>query len=146
MVRHLGRNREKHVVFVCDEPVSAPVNPQEIKQVVLNLVTNALDSLDPGGKVTIDLQRSGEFAELLVTDNGCGMSEDVLRHIFEPFFTRRRDGQGTGLGLSITYRIISEHGGTIEAASDGPGHGSQFRVTIPLVKHETKKQERRQAA
>jgi signal transduction histidine kinase len=146
MVRHLGRNREKRVVFVCEEPVRAPVNPQEIKQVVLNLVTNALDSLDAGGTVTIDLQKTGALAELLVTDNGCGMSEEVLRHIFEPFFTRRRDGQGTGLGLSITYRIISEHGGTIEAASDGPGRGSQFRVTIPLHRHETKKQERRAAA
>jgi signal transduction histidine kinase len=146
MVRHLGRNREKHVVFDCEEPVVAPVNQQEIKQVVLNLVTNALDSLDPGGKVTIDLQKSGEMAELLVTDNGCGMSEDVLKHIFEPFFTRRRDGQGTGLGLSITYRIVTEHGGAIEAVSDGPGLGSQFRVTIPLSKHETKKQERRSAA
>ncbi|MEQ8785885.1 MAG: HAMP domain-containing sensor histidine kinase [Pirellulaceae bacterium] len=146
MVRHLGKNREKKIVFACDEPVIAPVNPQEIKQVVLNLVTNALDSLDPGGEVTVDLQTVRGQAELLVTDNGCGMAEDTLKHIFEPFFTRRRDGQGTGLGLSITYRIVTEHGGAIEAVSDGLGHGSQFRVTLPLVKHETKKQERKQAA
>jgi signal transduction histidine kinase len=146
MVRHLGKNREKKIVFACDEPVIAPVNAQEIKQVVLNLVTNALDSLDPGGAVTVDLQTTGGLAELLVTDNGCGMSEDTLKHIFEPFFTRRRDGQGTGLGLSITYRIVTEHGGAIEAVSDGPGHGSQFRVTLPLVKHETKTKERQQAA
>lgn len=73
------------------------------------------------------------MAELLVTDNGCGMRADVLKHLFEPFFTRRRDGQGTGLGLSITYRIVSEHGGTIEPASDGPGKGSRMRVLLPLA-------------
>ena len=56
-----------------------------------------------------------------------------LRTALEPFFTRRRDGRGTGLGLSITYRIIQEHGGTIEARSAGPGHGSQIRVTLPLA-------------
>jgi signal transduction histidine kinase len=60
------------------------------------------------------------------------MSPEILKHLFEPFFTRRRDGQGTGLGLSITYRIVSEHGGTIEPSSDGPGKGSRMRVLLPL--------------
>jgi signal transduction histidine kinase len=68
----------------------------------------------------------------VVSDNGCGMSPEILKHLFEPFFTRRRDGQGTGLGLSITYRIVSEHGGTIEPSSDGPGKGSRMRVLLPL--------------
>jgi two-component system NtrC family sensor kinase len=81
-----------------------------------------------------------------VTDNGCGMTEEVMEHLFEPFFTRRRDGQGTGLGLSITYRIIADHGGTIEVSSDGPGKGSQFRVILPLVKNEEDRQEQLQAA
>ena len=146
MVRHLGKYREKNIVFECDAPVSAPVNAQEIKQVVLNLITNALDSIEPGGQVTVDLAAVGGQAELLVTDNGCGMSDEVLEHLFEPFYTRRRDGQGTGLGLSITYRIVTEHGGAIEAASDGPGRGAQFRVTLPLVKHEKNEQKRYQAA
>ena len=60
------------------------------------------------------------------------MSSEVLQQLFQPFFTRRRDGRGTGLGLSITYRIVSEHGGTITASSDGPGQGSQFIVTLPV--------------
>ena len=63
------------------------------------------------------------MAELTVTDNGCGMEPEVLEHVFEPFFTRRRAGQGTGLGLSISYRIVADHGGTIEAHSAGPGPG-----------------------
>jgi signal transduction histidine kinase len=133
MVRHLGKYQNRHIQFAPGQPVVAPVNAQEIKQVVLNLVTNALDSVDAGGTLTIQLSRKPEFAEMIFTDNGCGMTGEVLRHLFEPFFTRKRGGQGTGLGLSIVYRIVSEHGGQIEAASPGPGRGSQFHVTLPLT-------------
>jgi signal transduction histidine kinase len=133
MVRHLGKYRQKKIEFDCSSYVAAPINVQEIKQVVLNLITNALDSLDTGGTVWISLKENGPWAELVVRDDGCGMSEEVLRHLFEPFFTRKRDGSGTGLGLSITYRIVTDHGGTIEAASDGPGRGAKMRVLLPLV-------------
>ena len=84
---------------------------------MLNLLTNALDSLDDGRHgASRRWTRASGIAELTVTDNGCGMTPEVLEHIFEPFFTRRRGGQGTGLGLSITYRIVADHGGEIEAA------------------------------
>lgn len=147
MVRHLGRYRRKEVQFTCSQAVLAMVNAQEIKQVVLNLITNALDSLDADGTVSVQLRRAGTFAQLEVRDDGCGMSGEVLQHLFEPFFTRRRDGQGTGLGLSIAYGIIQDHGGEIVPSSDGVGRGSRFVVTLPLVaqqeyecKHETKRQ------
>jgi two-component system, NtrC family, sensor kinase len=150
MVRHLGKYRQKKIEFDCREYVSAPLNAQEMKQVILNLITNALDSIDPGGTVWIGLQKQGGWAELIVRDNGCGMSAEVLEHLFEPFFTRRRDGSGTGLGLSITYRIVTEHGGTIEPASDGPGRGARMRVLLPLIAkdkaHERKLEKRLQAA
>jgi signal transduction histidine kinase len=146
MVCHLGKYREKHVEFHRDAVVFAPVNPQEIKQVVLNLVTNALDSLDPGGTVHVELARRGGYAELVVEDNGCGMTDEVLEHLFEPFFTRRRDGKGTGLGLSITWQIVNDHGGSIAASSDGPGRGSRFSVTLPLAIHEQASQKQFQAA
>ena len=150
MVRHLGKYRQKKIEFDCPAHVMAPVNAQEIKQVVLNLITNALDSLEPGGTVWISLKKMGTWAELLVRDDGCGMSAEVMQHLFEPFFTRKRDGSGTGLGLSITYRIVTDHGGAIEPASDGPGTGARMRVLLPLVAkdkaHERKPEKRLRAA
>jgi signal transduction histidine kinase len=132
MVGHLGKYQRKHVGFAPCKPVTADVNPQEIKQVMLNLLTNALDSLDDGGTVRVELNTLADRAVLTVADDGCGMEPKTLEHIFEPFFTRRRDGQGIGLGLSITYRIIADLGGDIEATSEGLGRGSTFRVRLPL--------------
>jgi signal transduction histidine kinase len=152
MVRHLGKYQDRNIDF-CPrndhgelEPVIASVNAQEIKQVVLNLITNALDSLDPGGTLSIDLRQSRGKAEIAFTDNGCGMTDEVLAHLFEPFFTRKRAGQGTGLGLSIVYRIVTDHGGQIEAESNGPGRGARFRVTLPLAHHTKELDHRYQAA
>jgi len=138
MIGHLGKYQRKRIEFVEHRPAVAPVNAQEIKQVVLNLLTNALDSLDEDGSVRIEVQTRGGMAELTFTDDGCGIESDALEHIFEPFFTRRRAGQGTGLGLSITYRIVADHGGSIDAQSDGPGRGATFRVRLPL--RETQKE------
>lgn len=136
MVLHLGRYRNKELVFTCNQTVLARVNPQEIKQVVLNLITNALDSIESTGTVRVRVGAVRGKARLEVRDDGCGMSQDVLNHLFEPFFTRRRDGQGTGLGLSIAYGIIQDHGGEIIPSSEGPQCGSRFLVTLPLVTHE----------
>jgi len=136
MVKHIGKYQQKAIEFTPNVPVIVPINAQEIKQVVLNLLTNALDSLDANGRVRVKATARGEMAELTVVDNGCGMEPEVLRHIFKPFFTRRRGGQGTGLGLSISYRIISDHGGTIDGFSEGVGKGAAFRVRLPLVQNQ----------
>ncbi len=133
MVGHLGKYQGKRIEVAGDRPVVVAVNAQEIKQVVLNLLTNALDSLDDGGTVWVDLHVGDGVGELTFKDNDYGIEADVLEHVFEPFFTRRRVGQGTGLGLSITYRIIADHGGTILAESAGPGQGATFRVRLPLA-------------
>ncbi len=132
MISHLGRYQGKKIELLDGAAVSAPVNGQELKQVVLNLLTNALDSLGDDGRVEVRLESRERMAELSVADNGCGMDPEVMERIFEPFFTRRRAGQGTGLGLSICYRIVSDHGGTIEARSPGPGQGATFLVRLPL--------------
>jgi signal transduction histidine kinase len=141
VLSHVGKYQSKRIELRPGDPVTASVNAQEIKQVVLNLLTNALESTDETGQVNVELCRRAGQVELIVSDNGCGMTDEVLEHLFEPFFTRRRHGQGTGLGLSITYRIIEEHGGQIEAASDGPGRGSRFRVWLPLEAENVREKE-----
>ena len=143
MVKHLGKYRHKQILFHCQRPLVAMVNPQEIKQVVLNLITNALDSLTDEGKVTISLKQRTDDLVLSVTDTGCGMTAEVKKHLFEPFFTRRPDGQGTGLGLSITHRIITDHGGQVIGTSAGPGTGSCFEVTLPLAPNDVNHEEKR---
>lgn len=146
MVKHLGRYRNKRLDFIAQRPVMALANPQEIKQVVLNLVTNALDSIDANGRVEVEVDEQEAQAILVFRDDGCGMSEEVQEHLFEPFFTRRRDGQGTGLGLSIAYRIVADHGGTIDAFSDGEDKGAVFRVTLPLASETKDHEQDRQVA
>ncbi|NDC54390.1 MAG: HAMP domain-containing protein [Planctomycetia bacterium] len=133
MLRHVGRFRDRAVEIEPGADVLVLVNPQEIKQVVLNLLVNALDSLEQEGRVRVAVRRDGGQAVLTFVDDGCGMTDEVLEHLFEPFFTRRKAGQGTGLGLSIVHRIVADHGGRIEAESAGPGRGSTFRVTLPVA-------------
>jgi two-component system, NtrC family, sensor kinase len=146
MVQHLGQYQDKNLVLLPGAPAIAAVNAQEIKQVVLNLITNGLESLDAGGTVQLAIERDATSARIVISDNGCGMTEEVRKHLFEPFFTRRRSGQGTGLGLSITHRIVEEHRGQIEATSEGPGRGSRFVVSLPLVLPNKETHHRRQAA
>lgn len=131
MTHHLGRFRDRQVTVDRQTPCYAWINGSEIKQVVLNLVANALESTSPGGRVTIGIRECPQHVEVTVTDDGVGMTPEVLEHIFEPFFTRRQTGQGTGLGLSISHRIVEDHGGSLEASSPGPGQGSTFRLRVP---------------
>ena len=133
MIGHLGRYQNKRIQFERSEAVFCHVNPREIKQVVLNLLTNGLDSIDETGCVWIALRTQDGVAEMEFRDNGYGIEPGVIEHIFEPFFTRRRQGQGTGLGLSITYRIVADHGGELDVHSSGVGHGATFHVRLPLA-------------
>ena len=132
MVQHLQNGKGKQLLFEPRGRLIAWVNGQEIKSVVLNLVVNALDSMDEGGTLRIALKQRDGKAEIEFADTGCGMTPDILENIFEPFFTKSRTGKGTGLGLSISHRIVSQHGGEIEAASPGLNRGSTFTVRLPL--------------
>lgn len=129
---HVGEYRRKRVEFTPRGRVAAEVDAEELKQVLLNLLTNALDSIAPDGRVAVELAQGEEQAMITVRDDGCGMTEEVRAHLFEPFFTRGKEGKGTGLGLAISERIVTSHGGRIDVESAGPGHGSTFRVRLPL--------------
>jgi PAS domain S-box-containing protein len=104
--------------------------PAKINQVVLNLLSNALDACSAGGKVTVSTRTNGDGVEVLVTDTGSGIDPAIRERVFDPFFTTKPQGQGTGLGLSISYGIVQMHGGTIDFEST-PGQGTRFRVWLP---------------
>jgi len=146
MVQHLGKFQDKNLELTDGEPVIVQINAQEFKQVALNLITNGLESLESGGTVRVSVDRPGDRARLIIEDDGCGMTEEVRKHLFEPFFTRRRTGQGTGLGLSITYRIVQEHNGQIEVTSGGVDRGTRFVVSLPTTHLTKEKSHRYQAA
>ncbi|MEM9825768.1 MAG: ATP-binding protein [Planctomycetota bacterium] len=137
MVGKVGKYRCTTIRMSGEGSLRAHVNPQEIRQVILNLLTNALESVDANGSIDVNLSAQHGHAVIRIEDNGCGMTQEVLDQLFEPFFTRRRDGTGTGLGLSITYRIVTQHGGSLEAQSDGCGHGSTMLLSLPLAAAET---------
>ena len=132
-LKHVKGHDHITIEFDRSKPHPADVNTGEIVQVVQNLVMNALEAMEEmeSGTVTISLDESVDEVILSVRDTGYGMTPHVLSHLYKPFFTEKPSGKGTGLGLSIVDRIVGEHGGRIEALSDGPGTGSTFRVHLP---------------
>lgn len=131
MTSHLSRYQDRKITVDRSIPMHAWVNAAEIKQILLNLIANALDATTAGGYVDIRLRESPEEVEIIIEDDGCGMTPEQLKKIFEPFFTTKDVGKGTGLGLSITHRIVRDHGGTLEVESAGPGQGSRFTLRLP---------------
>jgi len=132
MIGTLGKYKCTQITVDAAQGVVAHANSQEIRQVILNLVTNAMESVDSDGQVDILVRNEGAYASILVRDTGCGMTAEVMQHLFEPFYTRRLDGTGTGLGLSISYRIVSQHGGQLIPRSEGEGCGSEVELRLPI--------------
>src|SRR5438445_11586091 len=114
------------------EGLAPPVagRPEELREVLTNLITNAVDAMPEGGRCTVRLAAEPEWASVSVRDNGVGMAEDMRRRVFEPFFTSKGP-RGTGLGLAVSWGIVTRHGGTIEVDS-APGEGSTFVVRLPI--------------
>jgi two-component system NtrC family sensor kinase len=111
------------------------VDQIQIEQVLNNLITNAIHAMGGrrrGAVLTVATTVSSHYIRITVTDNGGGMSKEVLAKIFDPFFTTKAPGKGTGLGLSISHGILQEHHGKIWAESE-PGHGATFHVELPIV-------------
>jgi two-component system, NtrC family, sensor kinase len=112
---------------------SITCSPSQVNQVLLNLVTNAVQALDkPEKVVVVTTRREGDAAIAIeVADNGRGIAAEALPRIFDPFFTTKEVGKGTGLGLSIAYKIVADHGGRIDVKSQ-PGKGTVFTVVLPF--------------
>lgn len=109
----------------------------KLGQVYMNLIVNACQAIgecrdDRNGQVRVSTRRSGAFVEVVVEDNGIGMSEATRRRVFEPFFTTKAVGAGTGLGLAIVFGIVKDHGGSIDVESS-PGAGTRFRLHLPIA-------------
>lgn len=114
-------------------PLIVQADRSRLQQVVINLLLNALDAISPGGSVQITGSAEGRQRILLeVSDDGCGIPDEIRGRIFDPFFTTKKPGQGTGLGLSISYSIVREHGGTLTADSE-PGQGTTMRLRLPAA-------------
>ncbi|HZB23643.1 MAG TPA: ATP-binding protein [Gaiellaceae bacterium] len=128
-------NSAKHVEIVESYEGGALVvhaASNQLKQIFVNLISNAKLAMTSGGTITIAVRREGEDACVDVRDDGPGIDAEVMERIFEPFFTTRRDSGGTGLGLSVSLGIAEAHGGSLTVDSE-PGCGTTFRVRLPLV-------------
>ncbi|HYH44950.1 MAG TPA: ATP-binding protein, partial [Thermoanaerobaculia bacterium] len=118
-------------------PLCVDADPIRLEQVVSNLLHNAIKFTQPGGRVRISARREGGEAVIRVRDTGVGMAPSLLRSIFEPFVQAdqsldRTDG-GLGIGLTLVRNLVELHGGTVAAASEGPGRGSEITVRLPLA-------------
>jgi len=139
-IRQLPAAAGRAIDFSGDE-LSIVADAGELRQVVVNLLINALRFTSGGRRIDVAVRRAGPRAEVEVRDTGIGLTDDERRRLFEPFFSTRRGGQGadhrgTGLGLAISRAIVEAHGGQIDAFSDGPGRGSRFVVSLPLAEDE----------
>ena len=122
-------------------------NAPQLRQIVMNLVTNASEAVtEEGGVITVTTTRvsrvpapvaksatdlsGGDYARLEVSDTGCGMSEEVQKRMFDPFFTTKPPGKGTGLGLAISYGIVRDHSGEIRVSKAVHG-GATFTIVLP---------------
>ena len=113
-----------------DDPAEFVTDPGLLRQIVINLLTNALDAVERGGRVTLTAKLVDDDVLITVSDTGTGIPAEDLRRIFEPFYTTKGRGKGTGLGLAICRELVASLGGSIGVEST-PGRGSTFSVRLP---------------
>lgn len=123
-------NRGLHIkTRVARQLPSAPLDPQQIQQVLVNLIKNAMQAMTKGGTLTLQTGEGSDGVWVSVADTGGGIPQEQINRIFEPFFTTKE--KGSGLGLMIVQRIVRAHGGRIELESQ-VGRGTTFRIWLPL--------------
>ncbi len=128
--------RAKAIEVVRDETPGLPLvvaDFNQLVQVFINLVLNAVQAMDSGGRLTIHTEAEDRWVRIIVGDTGRGISPENLEKLFTPFFTTRGDEKGVGLGLAVSYGIIENHGGRIEVKSE-VGKGSVFTIFLPAYR------------
>ena len=132
LTEYLARKAKVEVkVDLPARPVMVDYDAQQIEQVLINLIGNAIQAIRNGGAVRIVLSEAGGAVAIAVADTGIGIPEKNLQRIFDPFFTTKPEGEGTGLGLSVSFGIVARHRGRIEVESK-PGLGTTFTVLLPV--------------
>lgn len=132
----MDQMRHELAVSLPSEPVGVEGDPVRLAQVFSNLLGNAAKYTPPGGRIALAATRLGGEVEVVVSDNGVGIAREHLASIFDPF--TQVDGRasaaqgGMGIGLALVKGLVALHGGAIEARSDGPGRGSEFRIRLPV--------------
>jgi len=106
-------------------------NPAELREIVINLINNAIDAMSGGGRITFRTWEKGHSIFMSMADNGCGMSKEVQSKIFDPFYTTK-GVEGSGLGMSVSYGIVGKHGGSIDVISQ-VGKGTVFTIELPIA-------------
>ena len=136
VVKMMGRQKERKRLDIelnfSSEPIIIFGDSNQLKQVFLNMIFNAIDATRDGGKIKISTIGNDDCAQIMFEDTGCGIASENLDKIFEPFFTTKSPGKGTGLGLSICYGIVEDHKGKIFVNSNGVGKGTTFTLTLPI--------------
>ena len=116
----------------CPETLQVAGDAQAITQVLINLLSNAGDASNQGGRIAVTAHQDQQKVFITIADQGTGISSEAREHIFDPFFTTKAVGQGTGLGLSIVHRIVEEHHGTIHLEPNKPS-GTRVEITLPAL-------------
>ncbi len=130
LVKYDKRSRKIDFTIETKKVPAVKVNPDQIQQVSLNLMLNAIDAMPEGGRLKVQLDTIGQWVRIRFEDTGSGIDDAIMDRIFDPFFSTKPIGKGTGLGLSICYGIIKEHNGTIGVRSK-KGSGTMFEIRLP---------------
>jgi signal transduction histidine kinase len=132
MLNYLTENRIEIVKDYSGSPCIVYGVEAKLHQIILSILLNAIQSIDSIGSITIKTEKQGTKVIITISDTGCGISNEDLPKIMDPFFTTKDPGEGTGLGLSITYKMLKEHNGTIDFHSS-PGTGTTVTIVLPLM-------------
>lgn len=135
MVRIQSRHDGVRIEFVPGLVPEVPCAPRDIRQVFLNLLSNAVEASSATGTVRVSTAVEADRVVSEICDEGRGLTDDEAARIFDPFYSTKSQGEeAIGLGLTIAWHIIEAHGGAIDVDS-GPGSGTRFRVALPLSSH-----------